>query len=138
MNLESIKLLDHEPDATDIEVDEFIEHLVQGGGGGWGLRQIDRIFLTMARAARVGLGATRDLDEATRALQGARLEIGRKKSKIEQLQASNTELAGVLNQATTSTAAKDATIASQQHEIRRLQEQLSDGNEVLDRTPSIG
>lgn len=121
MNLELIKLIRDEVGATDTEVDEYLEHLVQQSGG-WGLRQVDRIFLSLARVALEGAEASNELDEIYRKLKGQQMESGRYRKQLENLQASNTELAKTLDAATASSAAKDATIASMEAEIKRLQE----------------
>ena len=84
MNLDAIKLVD-EPGATDDEVNDYIEHIVQQSDG-WGLRQMDRIFLSMARVALAGLEASNKLDEMHRSLKGQQMENGRLKKRIENLE----------------------------------------------------
>ena len=95
---EALKLLNDEALVNEREIEDFVEYLVQQAAG-WGLRQRDRVALTLARAAAEGKQAVLELDETQRKLKGLQLELGRNKSRIEKLLSEKAELEDLLNAA---------------------------------------
>lgn len=83
---EALKLLnDDSLLVSETELSDFMEYLVQQSSG-WGLRQRDRVALTLARKAAEGVAAIAELDETKRKLKGLQLELGRVRKQLEKAQ----------------------------------------------------
>lgn len=85
-HLAPVKLALDENFASPAEVVRAIEHAVQQGSQGWGVKPEVAVHLTLARALSKALDVAEDADKDHRTLKGLQLENGRLKKQL-----SNTE-----------------------------------------------
>ncbi len=82
--LENLKLItDESVYLPEEKVLEQVELSVQQGAGGWGVRTLDGVILTLARDLRGALVGAEALDETKRTLKGLQLENGRLKKRLD-------------------------------------------------------
>jgi len=84
-NLDGIKLVDENYIATDGEALTVLEHAVQQGSQGWGIRREEGVILKFARDLKIALALAATADELARRLKGEQLSHGRTKAALSKV-----------------------------------------------------